>query len=110
MKKSNNQIKYRIKHLIGRSFLIRKARDGFMMFIMILISVTCHSQVHKSAFEYIYQEIKEKNFFKAKDLYNGAKGNLTAEYQYFVEAILDNAFNKTELSNQKIQKIEKCHP
>nr|WP_199156748.1 pepsin/retropepsin-like aspartic protease family protein [Pedobacter sp. ASV2] len=106
MKKSHNQIKHRIKHLTRRSFLIWKARDGFMMFIMILIAVTSQGQVHNSAFKSIYREIKEKNFFKAKDLYNGKKGNLTVEYQYFLEAILDNAFNKTELSNQKILKIE----
>jgi hypothetical protein len=47
--------------------------------------------------------LEQKNFFKAKSL----KASLPVMYQDYVDAVLDNAFNKPVASNQKIAKVLK---
>lgn len=73
---------------------------------MLLISATGFSQTSDSAFNNIYSQVKKKNFFEAYRIYHQPSTKLSPEYQYFTEAILDNAFNKPEESNQKILQLE----
>ena len=74
--------------------------------VMILLSAISYGQVHHSAFETLYAQIKQKNFFKAREIFATTKKKLPSEYQYFTEAVLDNAFNKPKESNLKIEKLE----
>ncbi len=53
----------------------------------------------------IYSLIEQDNFFKAKEVYYKNKGNLTNQDQQFIEAVLDNAFNELEKSDEKINSL-----
>lgn len=74
--------------------------------VMILVSAISYGQVHHSTFENLYVQIKQKNFFKAREIFATTKKKLPSEYQYFTEVVLDNAFNKPKESNLKIEKLE----
>lgn len=72
--------------------------------MLLLLPVAGFGQHRHLEFENIYRQIKDKNFFKARDMFRETK-KLPADYRYFTEAVLDNAFNKPEESNQKILKL-----
>lgn len=69
--------------------------------LLIVISFNSSAQ-EDSAFKNIYKLIGHKNFFKAREEYDQQKDNLSKTQKYVIEAILDNAFNKTESSTGKI--------
>ncbi len=77
-----------------------------MLFALLCISFTGFGQTPASAFDMIYGQMKQKNFFEARTSFAVYKKKLPVEYQYFTEAVLDNAFNKPEESNLKITKLE----
>lgn len=77
-----------------------------MLFALLCISFTGFGQTRASAFDMIYGQMKQKNFFEARTSFAAHKKKLPVEYQYFTEAVLDNAFNKPEESNLKIAKLE----
>src|SRR5690606_21068555 len=73
-----------------------------ILFILLtLISLNAFGQFRGDVFE----EMKVKNFFKAKEIYEETKTNYTEAEQEFIEANLDNAFNQTRLSNEKITNL-----
>ncbi|MGG7437174.1 retropepsin-like aspartic protease [Chryseobacterium arthrosphaerae] len=82
--------------------LKKKMMQRLSLFMMLLLSVAGSGQHRHLEFENIYRRIKDKNFFKARDMFREMKPKLPADYRYFTEAVLDNAFNKPEESNQKI--------
>lgn len=59
----------------------------------------------KQSFSQICQLIEQKNYFKVKTLYQSVKYELQPEQEIFIEATLDNAFNKPLESNRKIAKL-----
>ena len=59
-------------------------------------------------FIHIYDLIEQKNFFKAKEIYDLQKKDLSDSHQKFVEAFLDNAFNRLEESNNQINQLIKA--
>ncbi|RAJ80371.1 aspartyl protease [Chitinophaga dinghuensis] len=61
-----------------------------------------HAQSVNDKFPEVYQLILNRNFFKAKDWYALNKSNLDQQHQQLTEAILDNAFNKPAISDQKV--------
>ncbi|MEP7081089.1 MAG: hypothetical protein ABI784_10195, partial [Ginsengibacter sp.] len=61
-------------------------------------------------FKTIYSLIEQKNFFKAKDLYDLKKDKLSKTAQNLIELFLDNAFNKPQQSNKKIELITSNFP
>ncbi|WP_165851799.1 retropepsin-like aspartic protease [Chryseobacterium pennipullorum] len=78
-----------------------------MILIMLLaMSGKSFGQASDPAFNAVYKQIQQKNFFKARLLYAESKKKLPAEYQYFTEAVLDNAFNRPEQSNRRITELE----
>jgi predicted aspartyl protease len=95
MKNSGTGIK---KHTIGLLSAVWTA--------MLLTAVTAFGQTTHSTFDVLYKQIKQKNFFKLSELFAGTKKKLPVGYQYFTEALLDNAFNRPEESNRKILKLE----
>lgn len=101
-----NEMRKRIeKYTETRLALVGKAIFKLLTSVMLLMSVSGWGQTHNSAFENIYRQIKQKNFFKARNLFEGTEKKLSANDKYFIEAILDNAFNKPEESNRKILKL-----
>lgn len=65
----------------------------------------CLAQNEQTSFDLIYDAIAKKNFFKAREVYNDQKDYFSKEHQLFFEAIIDNAFNKLEDSNPKIETL-----
>ena len=59
-----------------------------------LLSLNVWGQTKNTAFIHIYDLIEQKNFFKAKEIYDLQKKDLSDSHQKFVEAFLDNAFNR----------------
>jgi predicted aspartyl protease len=53
----------------------------------------------------IYGFINEKNFFKAKEIYLSNQHDFSKEQQYFIESVIDNAFNRLEESTRKIEAL-----
>ncbi|MDR6548363.1 putative aspartyl protease [Chryseobacterium rhizosphaerae] len=92
------------------SFRKIKTIHTAMLFALLCISFTGFGQTPASAFDMIYGQMKQKNFFEARTSFAAHKKKLPVEYQYFTEAVLDNAFNKPQESNLKIAKLEMLKP
>ena len=73
-----------------------------------LLSLNVWGQTKNTAFIQIYDLIEQKNFFKAKEIYDLQKKDLSDSHQKFVEAFLDNAFNRLEESNNQINQLIKA--
>lgn len=67
-----------------------------------MMSIVCYAQTSNPTFNKIYALAKQKNFFRAKEVYDSNRAALSASYQNYVEALLDNAFNKTAESEARI--------
>lgn len=67
-----------------------------------MMSIVCYAQTSNPTFNKIYLLAKQKNFFRAKEVYDSNRTALSASYQNYVEALLDNAFNKTAESEARI--------
>lgn len=72
-----------------------------LLVIFSLLSINVFSQYNGT----IFQELKTKNFFKAQEIYEQSKNDYSIVEREFIEASLDNAFNKTKCSNEKIDKL-----
>lgn len=70
-------------------------------FLAIILSTSAQSQIQSATFNDIYDLIEKRNFFKAKELYDLNKNHISEASQNFVEACLDNAFNRLNESQQK---------
>lgn len=70
-----------------------------------LLSLYTCKQIEDTAFVQVHDLIKQRNFFKAKEIYSLRKNDLSKTHQKFVEAFLDNAFNKLEESNDQIAQL-----
>ena len=68
----------------------------------ILLSLNSFGQPRNAGFDEIYNLIEMENFFKAQDVYTLKKNSMSAEYQKFCEAFIDNAFNRLKESQKKI--------
>lgn len=60
------------------------------------------AQTPPARFGEIYGLIIEKNFFKARNIFNTDSAQLPTAYRCFVDAVLQNAFNKPAASDRKI--------
>ena len=80
------------------------------LILIIFFNVNLFGQTEIDNFSQIYNLIQQRNFFKTKDVYDSTKKRLSFPHQYFTEVCLDNAFNKLNESNEKIQLlIENYH-
>lgn len=73
-----------------------------LSFLLILSSLFTFAQEENKTFNQIYQLLEKDNFFKAAEVYEGSKKQLSQEFQFFTEAILDNAFNRLQDSDKRI--------
>lgn len=103
----NFGIRLKIDQRLKKSFWKIKLMDKTIVSVLLFVFALSFGQTNNSAFNGLYSQIKEKNFFKAREIFEGERKDLPVEYQYFTEAVLDNAFNKPEESNQKIKQLEK---
>lgn len=71
-----------------------------------MMSIVCYAQTSNPTFNKIYLLAKQKNFFRAKEVYDSNRSALSASYQNYVEALLDNAFNKTAASEARIAALK----
>ncbi|WP_261512667.1 retropepsin-like aspartic protease [Chryseobacterium paludis] len=107
MKNSETKIKKNIGRLLKiNSFWMIGIIGKTMLAAMLFISIISFCQTPVSKFDILYKKIDQKNFFIVHELFEKNKKDLPVEYQYFTEAVLYNAFNKPEESNQKILKLE----
>lgn len=70
-------------------------------FLLVLILNSCNSK-NTDAFNEIYALTEQNNFFKAKDLYETSKNELSRSHQDYIRAVLDNAFNRLKKSEETI--------
>ncbi|WBV58133.1 retropepsin-like aspartic protease [Chryseobacterium daecheongense] len=90
----------------GKLFHKNKIFCRIMVTTFLFVCSFSFSQTHNSEFNSLYAQIQKKNFFSAREIFTTARKKLPVEYQYFTEAILNNAFNKPRESNLKILKLE----
>ncbi|WP_343669098.1 retropepsin-like aspartic protease [Chitinophaga sp.] len=74
--------------------------------ICLLMSIVCAGQTNNPTFNQIYTLIMQKNFFHAKALYDSNHASLPGAQQNYLAALLDNAFNKVSLSEQRIATLK----
>ncbi|MCD2425302.1 retropepsin-like domain-containing protein [Niabella pedocola] len=79
-----------------------------IVFLVVGIPVFCRAQMENTSFKMICSAIGQKDFFKARTLYNADQRQLSVVQQQFIEAVLSNAFNRPQASNQKIGPLLKA--
>lgn len=78
-------------------------KKSILLFCLLaLIVQASFSQNKPTMFDQVYAQIKLKNFFRARDLFDSSKNDIDAEKQNIILIFLNNAFNKPLESNQKI--------
>ncbi|RTZ49459.1 hypothetical protein EJ377_02120 [Chryseobacterium arthrosphaerae] len=66
---------------------VKEKNDAKTFIIYAVVIVCCRIWQHRHLeFENIYRQIKDKNFFKARDMFREMKPKLPADYRYFTEA------------------------
>lgn len=76
-----------------------------IILMLILFSLTGCVKNNETVFNKIYDLTEQNNFFKAKALFESTRDALSKPYQQYIEAILDNAFNKLEASEKSIMDV-----
>ncbi|MFT3903348.1 MAG: retropepsin-like aspartic protease [Niabella sp.] len=72
-----------------------------------LLNLNVLVQAQEKSFEELAVLFEQKNYFKLKERYTLNKKGYSKTQQKFIEAILDNAFNKLKESNNKIDQLTK---
>lgn len=79
--------------------------------LVFLISIFINPQIRAQSVSPIEKEvihlINQKDFFKAKELTENSNLNIAPIYQEYFNAILDNAFNRPQSSNNRIEQLLK---
>ncbi|NLA49667.1 MAG: hypothetical protein GX876_09425 [Bacteroidales bacterium] len=86
---------------------IRMNRTGMVIALLTFLSLNVFGYTHNTRFVSIYELIIQKNFFKAKDLYDLERKDLSETHRELIEIFLNNAFNKPEESNNQIIQLSK---
>ncbi len=82
-------------------------RAGMVIMLLTFLSLNVFGYTHNTRFVSIYELIIQKNFFKAKDLYDLERKDLSETHRELIEIFLNNAFNKPEESNNQIIQLSK---
>ncbi|KPE52923.1 retropepsin-like aspartic protease [Chryseobacterium indologenes] len=78
-----------------------QAKAVLIIFSMVSFAQWSYAQ-KQSSFNEVYSLIQKKDFFNAKKQFEAQKKQFPEVYRDFTEAVLYNAFNQPELSEQKI--------
>ncbi|MGH2667381.1 retropepsin-like aspartic protease [Flavobacterium sp.] len=80
--------------------------NKLILFItMLSTGITVFGQSEKDKFNQMYDLLRHKSFFEAKNRYADGKRQLSPVHQIFTEAYLDNVFNRLNESNEKIKRL-----
>lgn len=83
---------------------MKQIKNSLILLVIAINLIACNRN-DEDTFREIYVLTEQNNFFKAKERYESNKEALSKTYQQFIEAILDNAFNKLEESEKKIDAL-----
>lgn len=85
-----------------------------LLVVLLIIPVFKGSgQENKKYFNQIYHQTRQHNYFKAKELFTNYSSSLSKVHRIYVEAVLNNAFNKLKGSERAIDdflKFEEAVP
>lgn len=73
--------------------------------LALLLWLTACNTKQKTTFNTIYQLIEEDNYFRAQQQFEEQQQELATPYQKFLSAVLNNAFNQLEDSEQSIKDL-----
>jgi len=82
-----------------------KQTKEILLILLVSFSLNVSGQLQNTAFNKIYHLVEQKNFFKASEIYEAQKNELTTVHRQIIEVILDNAFNRLEISNKNITRL-----
>lgn len=80
---------------------------GWWLFLFLAIGFNGFSQEYTPSFLKVFRYMEQKNYFKASEIYPKLKDSISKKYQLYIEACLANAFNKLQLSEEKIDELWK---
>lgn len=80
-------------------------RLGIIFVISLFINAQIKAQSVSPIEKEVIQLIAHKDFFKAKEFIENSNLNISPTYQEYFKAILDNAFNRPQSSNKRIDQL-----
>lgn len=80
-------------------------KNCLAILMTLLAAGMTYGQTAGNTFDDIYRQIDRSNFFRAAELYETSHEGLTTTQRLFTEACLDNAFNRLESSQKKINTL-----
>lgn len=75
-----------------------------LLYFFLPLLITCTS-IDIRHFNEIFTLTEQENYFSAQEVYDAYKNNLSVKYQLFIEAVLDNAFNRLSESDRKVEDL-----
>ncbi|MDP4189442.1 MAG: retropepsin-like aspartic protease, partial [Bacteroidota bacterium] len=75
------------------------------LLLLSLPQIIIYGQTRNDYFKEIYSQIEKNNYFKAKEIYDLRRNELSVACQKTLEAFLDNAFNRLIKSQQDISYV-----
>ncbi|MDP4227209.1 MAG: retropepsin-like aspartic protease [Bacteroidota bacterium] len=75
------------------------------LLLLSLPQIIIYGQTRNDYFKEIYSQIEKNNYFKAKEIYDLRRNELSVTCQKTLEAFLDNAFNRLIKSQQDISYV-----
>lgn len=82
-----------------------KSIERIVLQVALLLTVFTARAQDTNSFQEIYDLVENTNYFSAKELFDLNKSKLTNLQQLYVEATLNNAFNRLEESEKAIDEI-----
>lgn len=80
-------------------------KKHLIVIVVFIASLSLSAQKNDKRFNDIVALLEQKNFFKAKEQYALTQKQLTPANRNYIEACLDNAFNRLKESNTKIEAL-----
>ena len=74
----------------------------YIVLLLWVLGFSAVAQKQQPVFNTIYSLIDQKNFFKAKEIFNENQDEISPDHQLLISIFLENAFNELEASNQSI--------
>lgn len=76
-----------------------------LLFLISLSFVTCTAKSNQEAEQQLFQILKKKDFFRLENLLEEKRAELSKDVVLYIDAHLQNAFNRTEHSSQIIDSL-----
>jgi predicted aspartyl protease len=102
---AKKSIRYFVLFLKDKKKLKMKRCSATLVFLIVIVQNIFAQGKVDGNFDRLYELIEQKNFFAASEIYPEGKTKLSITQQLFLEAFLNNAFNRLEASNKNIQQL-----